>query len=263
MQSVESIPESKPLLDRLSTRLALLFAASFLGAMIVMGAWALLGMIAERQRAAQLSTPPPTIVIDPKIHEELSKALAFDAIPASAQVQNPFVDRAGLSGSVATTTSSPARPNATSSATGSSPSKPGATSGSSTTVASGGHSGGGAEVIYVAPPSDATKSRYEDWLARQKRGEFVVPESEVLGVEDLVPVGYATGGNRGAEVILLSLSLCRTFTFPAGTRFYDGMLNGFDQREVVFVFGNGVRRKSYLTEDACKPAQAPGALATN
>ena len=108
------------------------------------------------------------------------------------------------------------------------------------------------------------KSRYDDWQDRQKRGEFVQPESEVLAVEDLIPVGFASGGERGAEVMLFSLSLCRTFTFPAGTRFFDGYLNGFDQNEVVFMFQNGLRRKSYSTAETCTPgANAQSAGTTN
>ena len=89
-----------------------------------------------------------------------------------------------------------------------------------------------------------------------------MPESEVLGIQDLVPVGFATGGNRGPEVILVSLSLCRTFSFPAGTRFYDGLLNGFDQNEVIFIFQNGVRRKSYATGEVCSPAADSRATAS-
>ena len=261
MQTAEPV-QTIPMRDRLSVKLALLFAIAFFGSLVVMGGWSLLGMLGERDRAAtEVNVQAPAIVIDPKIQQDLAKALAFDAIPAVTQVQNPFVDRAGLSGTVGIgSTTSSGKPNASSTgSSGGSPQKPGSggTSASSTTIIG----PQGAELVYISPP-DATKSRYEDWLARQQRGESVVPVSEVLGVEDLVPVGFASGGSREAEVILLSLSLCRTFTFPAGTRLYDGLLNGFDQREVVFVFGNGVRRKSYLSEDVCRPTSPTGVAGT-
>ncbi|MEP6703607.1 MAG: hypothetical protein ABJB34_02265, partial [Acidobacteriota bacterium] len=93
----------------------------------------------------------------------------------------------------------------------------------------------------------------------QKRGEFVGPESEMLAVEDLVPVGFASGGDRAAEVILFSVSLCQTFSFPAGTRFANGWLSGFDQSEVVFTFQDGIRRKSYSNGDTCQANEARSA----
>lgn len=252
MQSARSIHNPTPLLDRLSMRLALLFAVTFLGTLLVIGAWAVMGKIGERnQTANELTAQAPVIVIDPKIQSELAKALTFDATPAVTQVQNPFVDRANLANStaaaVAATAASVSKPNAGSSTTNvsanqSSGNMPGPLS-----------SGFGSQLGAFGPAADNTKARYGDWLERQRRGEFVVPESEVLGVADLVPVGYASGGDRGAEVILMSLSLCRTFTFPAGTRLFDGILNGFDQREVIFIFQNGLRRKSYANEQVCQP----------
>jgi hypothetical protein len=265
MQNVESVHTPMRLRDRLSTRLALLFAASFLGSLLVIGAWSLMSMISERNQAAeQVNVQAPAIVIDPKIGAELTRALAFDAIPAATQVQNPFVDRAGLAGRLASTTATANRPGSSTTsvaASGSGSKPPGSTEGSSTGAVFSNPSGG-AEIVYVDQGS-ATKSRYDEWLARQKRGEFVPPVSEILAVEDLVPVGYATGGDRAPEVMLMSLSLCRTFSFPAATRFYDGVLNGFDQREVVFIFGNGVRRKSYLDGNGCEANAASRSTGTS
>lgn len=252
MQSVKSIHTPTPLMDRLGVRLGLLFAIAFLGTLLVIGAWAAMDKIAERsQTNAALSVQAPVIVIDPKIQEDLAKALTFDATPAVTQVQNPFVDRANLAGAAAATgtvAATVSKPNAAGSSTTVAAAQSGMSSGNSSLVSS---SGMGTQMSPFGTVVDNTKARYEDWLERQKRGEFVVPESEVLGVADLVPVGYASGGDRGAEVILMSLSMCRTFTFPAGTRLFDGLLNGFDQREVVFIFGSGVRRKSYAS-DVCE-----------
>jgi hypothetical protein len=236
-------------------RLVLLFAVAFLGTLLVIGAWAVMGKIGERSQTADaLSAQAPVIVIDPKIHADLQKALTFEATPTVTQVQNPFVDRANLAGSaaaaVAATAASVSKPNSGSSTTSVAASH---ASGNSGTMPGQFSSGLGSQLGAYGPAVDNTKARYGDWLERQRRGEFVVPESEVLGVADLVPVGYASGGDRGAEVILMSLSLCRTFTFPAGTRLFDGILNGFDQREVIFIFQNGLRRKSYANEQVCQP----------
>ena len=259
MRGVQSIDPSIPFRDRLSVRLGLLFLATFMGTLIVMGAWAVLTAIDERsQSAEELSIQSPAIVIDPKIQSDLAKALAFDAIPAETQVQNPFLDRAGLSGNLAAPNAGN-RPNVATQASLNT-STIGATSGSTPSNMSA-TLGPGLSRVFV-PESYDTKARYGDWLERQRRGEFVEPESEILAVEDLVPVGYASGGERGAEVILFSASLCRTFSFPTGTRFYNGLLNGFDQTEVVFVFQNGLRRKSYSTAETCRPALDPRATGT-
>ena len=68
MQSVRSIHNPTPLLDRLSMRLALLFAVAFLGTLLVIGAWAVMGKIGERsQTANELTAQAPVIVIDPKM----------------------------------------------------------------------------------------------------------------------------------------------------------------------------------------------------
>jgi hypothetical protein len=256
MQSVKSIHTPTPLRDRLGLRLALLFFLAFLGTLVVIGAWALMGKIAERSQAAtEVNVQAPAIVIDPKIQQDLAKAMTFDATPAVTQVQNPFVDRANLASSATAAAASVSKPNAGSTTSVGSTQTSGSTGQSSNPSSS----SAGSQLGAFMPPVDNTKARYEEWLERSKRGEFVVPESEVLGVGDLVPVGYATGGDRGPEVILMSLSLCRTFTFPAGTRLFDGILNAFDQREVVFVFQNGIRRKSYSTQDVCRPQEGSGA----
>lgn len=246
MRTVRSLEPSIPMKDRLSMRLALLFVGTFLIIFVILAAWTMLDTISDRRQvAAQSEVAAPVIVIDPKIQTDLAKAMAFDALPASAEVQNPFVDRAGL-GSNVVVSSAPAA-----SQSGS--------SGSSSTTASGSTSGGmsqsqgsfaqvGPSVIAIAYD---VKARYDEWIARQRRGEVVGPEAEVLSVEDLVPVGFASGGDRAEEVMLYSAALCRTFSLPAGTRLFDGWVNGFDQSEVVFTFQNGIRRKSYSVTESC------------
>ncbi|HUR98087.1 MAG TPA: hypothetical protein VMZ26_08500 [Pyrinomonadaceae bacterium] len=256
MQAVRTINPGMPVRDRLSTRLGLLFVASFLGVLILLVAWTMFATVGDRREAAANSgVAAPVIVIDPKIQTDLAKALAFDALPTSGEVLNPFLDRAGLSGNVVAATTVQ-----TSSQTPSSSAAP-----STSITGAAGRTVSTQRTASQIPAASGmveynVKARHDDWLDRQKRGEFVVPESEVLAVEDLVPVGFASGGDRAAEVMLFSVSLCQTFSFPAGTRFANGWLSGFDQSEVVFTFQDGVRRKSYSSSEAC---QAPDSRLAN
>jgi hypothetical protein len=256
MQTVRSIEPTPAFRDRLSMRLALLFVGTVLAVLILLMAWTMFGTLADRREAAaNADVGTPVIVIDPKIQTELAKALAFDALPGTAEVQNPFVDRANLAGAVVASTAA---------TTSGQTSAGGATT--ANTAGSGGNSGAGGQnaasqgagsLMAGAPDAYNVRARYYDWLERKKRGEFVGPESEVLVVEDLVPVGYASGGDRPPEVMLFSFALCRTFSFAPGTTFYNGSLYGFDPAEVVFVFQNGLRRKSYSDTEPCQPNADP------
>lgn len=250
MQNSRSLPPSIAVRDRLSVRLALLFIGTFLAVLIILMAWTMLATIGDRQRsAANADVAAPAIVIDPKIQTELAKALAFDAIPAATEVQNPFLDRAGIGGNVVASAATAARGASVDQGSSTANAKAPGTA-SRTTITQ--------VPTTLTSQSDPTgiKARYDDWLKRQKNGEFVVLESEVLSVDDLVPVGYASGGNSAAEVLLFSPSLCKSFSFAAGVRFFDGWLQTFNQDEVVFVFGNGIRRKSFARPEPC--VQDPG-----
>lgn len=251
MRAVRPIDPRVPVKNRMSLRLGLLFVGTFVGVLTLLMAWTVFATVGDRRQVAAASEgSAPVIVIDPKIKTDLAKALAFDSLPVSGEVLNPFLDRAGLSGNVAATNVRTTT-QATSSATG-----PVRTIASPAGIPSNRDANW---EIPQAPGSDtySVKARHDDWLDRQKRGEFVGPESEILIVEDLVPVGFASGGDRAEEVMLFSISLCQTFSFPAGTRFANGWLNGFDQKEVVFAFQDGIRRKSYSTSGACQANNAP------
>jgi hypothetical protein len=255
MRTVNSIDRSKTAKDRLSLRLVMTFAVAFLATLALALVSGLFTALVERQTvAAEADVQAPVIVIDPKIQTDLAKAMAFDAIPAAAEVQNPFIDKAGIGGNaLLTTMSSPTQASATASGpAANSPARTASGGGNapvrSTTTVSGTATALGPEV----DSSAATKMRFDDRMERVWRGEFTGPESEVFSVDDLLPVGYAAGGDRGDEVIFFSLSLCRTFSYPVGTRFFDGWLNAFNQNEVVFTVQNGLRRKSYSGSGACR-----------
>ena len=251
MRTVRTDNTKSPARERLGLRLALLFVGTFLGVLLLIVIWTLFSNLIESRRAAdavEVQTPP--FAIDPKIETDLAKAMSFDAIPASAEVQNPFVDRAEIGSNITVTPAANAAAN--------NASKP--------AVATG---GGGTRTISVPgvgtlgtnpmmPEVDNTKGRYEDWLNRQRLGYLAGPESETLGVDDLVPVGYADGGDRGLEVILFSISLCKSFSYPVGTQFYNGVLSEIKPQEVVFSVLNGIRRKSYSVQHPCSGNNSTG-----
>jgi hypothetical protein len=250
MKTVTTV-NGKPPVRGLGLKLTLLFLGTFLGVLALIVIWTLFANLVEGRRAtdeAEIQTPAFTI--DPKIETDLAKAMTFDAVPASAEVQNPFIDRANIgtnitvtqaaTNAIANNASNPATANAGASRT---TNVPGVRLLNSTVM---------------APEVDNTKQRYEDWLSRERAGYLVGLESETLGVDDLVPVGYADGGDRGVEVILYSISLCKTFSYPVGTQFYNGVLNSISSQEVVFAVQNGIRRKSYSVIQPCGGNSAGG-----
>ena len=245
MQTVRSVNTTSTVRERLGLTLALLFVGSFVGVLLVIVIWSLFSNLVDSRKAeSEADVQQPAFTIDPKIQSDLAKAMSFDAIPASIDVQNPFIDRAGI-GSNLTVTSTTANVAASSSNAAAAPANAAT---NRTTVVPGLRSIGSNAVV---PEVDNTKGRYEDWLSRQRAGYLAGPESETLGIDDLIPVGYADGGDRGIEVLLFSLSLCKTFSYPIGTQFYNGTLTEIKPSEVVFAVPNGIRRKSYADQRPC------------
>jgi len=247
MKTVQTINSPSPFRERLMLKLALLFIGALVVVLFVNVAWTVVATFGEsRVFAAQEDTTTPAITIDPKIQTDLAKAMSLDAIPAVADVQNPFVDRAGIGTNIISTVAS----TSTTASAGSSANSP---SPSRTTSVN------GVSPMTLGPEVDNTKARYDDWFNRLRSGYLAGPESETLGVDDLVPVGFADGGDRPVEVILFSLSLCKTFTYPVGTRFYNGTLSEIKPNEVVFSVPNGTRRKSYTEAHQCNANPSVGA----
>ena len=250
MQTVRTVNAKSPARERLGLKLTLLFVGSFLGVLLVFVVWTVFSNLVESRRnvdAAEVQTPPFTI--DPKIESDLAKAMSFDAVPAAIEVQNPFIDRAEIGTNITVTASN-------ANAAVNNASSPKAVNGGPTrTVTVPGARPVASNIM--APETDNTKARYEDWINRQRAGYLAGPESETLGVDDLVPVGYADGGDRGVEVILYSISLCKTFSYPVGTQFFNGTLSAINTSEVVFAVQNGIRRKSYTVEQPCSSSNSP------
>jgi hypothetical protein len=254
-----SLPKM-PLKDRLGFRLAMLFATTF-GAVFLLGAiYSVFSSVMEKRQAdEQILVQPVAVVIDPKIQTELAKAIAFDVMPTEVAVQDPFIDRTGISASGISLAASPAVQRGTARIA------PAPSGGSSVSSLRG-------PSIQIVPGAGVqpqvqidAKARYQNWIARQSAGEFVGPESEALGISDLVPVGFVSGGDGNPEVMLYSAALCKTFSFPAGTRFADGWLSSISDAEVVFTVDQMVRRKSFARPEPC-PApdtKSVGAVAFN
>ena len=235
--------QSLPLRERASTRLAILFGGTFVGVVAVLVLMAIFGAYTDSRRAeADAEVQPAQLVIDPKIETDLSKAMSFEAEPTVAEVQNPFVDREGLAGAAASATAVAVR--ASTAAPANSAKANSVTVGGRQTV-----TGPGATL--ATAPVISNKERHDEWVKRATAGEYVGPEAETLSIDDLIPVGFSSGGETAQEVMLFSYSLCQTFSVPAGTRFYDGWLNSFTADEVVFGFSNGIRRRSYSRPNTC------------
>lgn len=228
-----------PLTDRLSFRLILLFALVFFT--VFFGTWvydALASFAESRLAEAALSGQPAPIVIDPKLQTELAKVMAFDAIPTEADVRDPFNDRSGLSNVVKLSGAPAAAPQRTSVQPGSSQTVAGSTGGGSGGMRNypgqsvGGQSGG----ISMDPAvsREATRDRYLQREERIRAGMDGGPEAEVFSIEDLLPVGVVSGGDEKEEVMFYSQTADRTFSFPVGTRFFDGWLTALRPEGVVF-----------------------------
>jgi hypothetical protein len=256
MKTVTSIDQKISLRDRASIKLVIMFAGAFLAVLLIMVGWTVLSTIGEsRVAAAEEDIQTPVITIDPKIQTDLAKAMSFDAIPAETNVQNPFLDRAGIGNQLGTTGTVGAQ---TSTSLTNGAAAKNASSPSRTTLTRLNPS-----VTAVQMPTiDDTKGRWQDWAERANRGETVGPESETLGIDDLVPVGYAGGGDRAVEVILYSRSLCRTFSLPIGARLFNGSLYQISQSDVVFIYQNGYRTKSYASAEPCSSSTSNGSVAS-
>src|SRR6187549_244437 len=101
--------QTLPMKDRLSTRLGLVFVATFLIVALLSIAGTMFGTMSDqRQAESDPGAAAPVIVIDPKIRADLAKAITFDAISPATEVKNPFFDRAGIGSNLVMTTATAA-----------------------------------------------------------------------------------------------------------------------------------------------------------
>ena len=212
--------------SRLLLKLLGLFAVSFAGFLIVFVSYDLLTSFAERRaKETEAAATVQSFTIDPKIGKDLATVLATDTSSDPADIKDPFLDRAGLSGAVAAGA-------AVNAATVARTDVPAAPAGPGATGQSGSAKGGPAQP--AVSPSDATERRYEEWLSHAGFNNDLVLDPRIFSVEDLLPVGIVDGGNDQQEVMFYSEAVKKTFSFPLGTVFYDGWLTELRPEGVVF-----------------------------
>jgi len=217
-----------------------LFAVAFALFFLLFVGYDFLTSISDSSAADVAATQQQPIVIDPKIAEDLTKALATDESQNLAAIIDPFSDRAGLSGTTAGAAAIAASTSGTNSA-----SKPAV---SSISGISGGGTGGTSTGAPFVSAIDATRSRYNEWLARITAYGDRPLSPRVFSVEDLWPVGIVDGGNGNQEVMFYSEAAGRTVSFMVGTSFYDGRLTELRPEGVVFSSFDGrqpIRMRSW------------------
>ncbi len=244
--SGKSIPAALPFKDRLSSKFAALFAAAFLA--VFLGGLAY-DVFAERSENQQTDTDsfaqPALKPIEPKIESDLAKVLTSSSLPDAVEIKDPFSDQGGISGSVKTSagTVSTAKPatQQSSVAQGNSGIRPGTSGNPALRIPPQNNPGMMSEpataVSYIASP-EATNARVRMRQERIRLGQDGGPESAVLAIDDLLPVGVVSGGSGEQEIMLYSQALMQTFSFPVGARFLDGWLVDWRPEGVGFGYTN-------------------------
>ena len=234
-----SIPyDSRKRSSMLWVRLSAVFGVSFMLFFALFFAYDLLSGFGEKSAlAATVTGRPAPIVIDPKIADQLAKVLAQNEPGDAFEVNDPFVDRAGLTGTPGIITTG----GGAQTAGGSTASKAGATTRVQTVA-------GMNNVTQPLPPLVATKQRYEAWLGRSASDADLPLDARLFAIDDLLPVGIVDGGTGGQEIMFMSEAAGRTLSFPVGTMFFDGWLSEVRPEGVVFNFNDGrgtVRMRSW------------------
>ena len=86
--------------SRLWLKLLGLFALAFAASFVLFFAYSLLSAFAEGSAENAITNQVKPIVIDPRMESELANALASENAPLPPDVNDVFVDRAGLAGKV-------------------------------------------------------------------------------------------------------------------------------------------------------------------
>lgn len=225
--------QSVPVSERLSLKLIGLFVGSLFA--VFVGLWAydaLTSFAAARLAESAVVAQPSTVVIDPKLQDELARVMSFGNTPLSGDIKDPFNDRAGISNIARNATFAGGTQTAVSADT--------VAAGATNTGGSG--SGGGAQ-NGAAPPAkpeitalEATRLRYANWLEEARLGSVYQIDPQIFAIEDLLPVGVVSGGEGTQEIMFYSQVADRTLSFPVGTRFNDGWLSELRPEGVVFSF---------------------------
>jgi len=256
MTLVSSQPKPKTrLMDRLSLKVIALLLATFGCVFLVLLAYSFFVSTVE-VKLAESNLPTQSVVedIDPKIEQNLSKVVEAESDELETAAKDPFLDRGGISGLVKNSGTGFSTLNRfsngqapTSSTVSSVKSNSGANTGSiksTSQPASNNSSAPGSAP--VKPIELNTKDRLQIWKERARFGNMGAPSPSIFAITDLIPVGVVDGGNGDKEVMFFSESANKTFSFPIGTRFYDGWLINILDEGVVFSDGARVRPVTVL-----------------
>lgn len=259
-----------PLKDRVSVKLTILFGMTFL--LVLFGGF-VYDLFASQTENLRLNdsenSQPPVTVIDPKLESELAKVIDFDNIQNSADIKDPFTDHAGISDSAKTLTGAVTTPTQTSTTTPNPNSQNVVVANSPQKVPTqpnvSAKNLGQNTYTTNTPPEIDTKMRFEMREEKIRIGQDGGPESAVFAIEDLLPVGVVSGGEGTEEVMFYSAAADRTFSFPVGTRFFDGWLAELRSEGVVFGFNDQfstMRLKSWGRTIRTKNSQSLSVVAS-
>lgn len=236
-QHLSSVPKLA-IKDRLLFRLGLLFCVAFMTVFVGGLVYDLFQSLIEQQSEEALSTQPAVVSIDPKIESELTEVLSIEPVEQNiAAIKDPFTDRSGISNTAAALPLNTA-PQQQSTAAVTTPIR---TVGNNFSPASispqTGMTGSADNNVNIASP-EATISRMRLREQRLISGQDAEPESSIFAIEDMHPVGIVSGGDEQQEVMFYSQALDKTFSFPVGSRFYDGVLIELRPEGVAFSYSD-------------------------
>lgn len=252
-------------------RLGLKLTALFLGTLLALAFFGLVydvfATYAEGKVEELAAGHPPPVVIDPKLKTELNQVMSYDSVPDNVSISDPFIDHAGLSGTVKTSSGTVGTQQASAVAKGPAAANPARTT--STMVARSNSSGSSMSPVRTEPEisaAEATKARLIDFMEKTRMGVDAGPESYIFAIDDLLPVGVVSGGSGQQEIIFFSQVANRTFSYPVGTRFFDGWLTEVRPEGVIFTADDQTRtsrlkswgRSIKARAGATMSASAPG-----
>ncbi|HUF04011.1 MAG TPA: hypothetical protein VMM38_07525 [Aridibacter sp.] len=221
-----------------AVKLAGIFLIAFLLVFVFGWVWDFASEQFQRQQIeAAPSTSRTVLVIDPNIEMDLARVLSYeDSTESNVDLKDPFADRSNLGNSASNRYSALPRRDQLDPASGSRTAGPGsgpASPGGSAGSSAGSSGGSKAEEIKI----DVAKETMEAVRRRESRiraGIDPGPESVIFFIDDLLPVGMVSGGSKAPEVLMYSMTMKRTYSFPAGAVFRDGWLATWRSDGVAF-----------------------------
>ncbi len=235
---------SLPFKDHLSWKFLTLFVTVFLAVFVSGLVYDFYTTRMENQQNDSDSAEQPVLnPVEPKIERDLAQVLAPDSIPNTADIKDPFTDHGGIVGNTATRSSTTTAAVVTApqsvkiaAAKGGTASKsaPPANSAPGISTPTKTNEKAGVQPAENINAKEAIETRVRERRQKMMMGQDAGPESAVLAIDDLLPVGMVSGGSGETEIMLYSQALAQTFSFPIGTHFYDGWMAEWRAEGVAF-----------------------------